>query len=252
MIRAGFIPNYGNFPAAMFYALELGTNFLSEDGKGVKLCTPPIIESLEWTVNFYEKFGLRNLSSLVASFSTGEQHGFIKGDVVYAILDNTFGDQIKMYAPKMNYGVALIPAHPGTKSITSAGAWWFSIPRGARHPKEAWEFLKFVSNKDVQLALFLEEEEEKLLPSNRLVYEDSIFLEYPNIKIYKTQMENATSPTFVPLVHDAFWREYNGAIEAAINNIELPEDALKRAEENIQNELNKAIMYDKYAKKHIK
>jgi len=252
MTKAGFIPNYGNFPAAMFYSLELGAEFLSEDGKRVKLCTPPVIQSLKWTVNFYEKFGLRNLSALVASFSTGEQHGFIKGDVAYAILDNTFGDQIRMYAPEMNYGVALIPTHPGGKSVTSAGAWWFAIPRGAKHPEEVWEFLKFVSSKNVQLTLFLEEKEEKLLPSNRLVYEDSTFLKYPNIRIYKKQMENATSPTFIPFAHDVFWREYTNAVEKVIHNIASPEDALKEAEKNIQNELDKAMIYDEYVKKHIK
>jgi ABC-type glycerol-3-phosphate transport system substrate-binding protein len=252
MIRAGFIPNYSNFPAALFYSLELGAKFLSSDGKKVMLCTPPVVQSFEWTVKFYEKFGLRNLSSLVASFSTGEQHGFIKGDVVYAILDNTFGDQIKLYAPEMNYGVAPIPTYPKSKSITSTGAWWYAIPRGAKHSHEAWKFLKFVSSKNVQLTLFLKEKEEKLLPSNRMVYEDSTFLKCPNTRIYKRQMENAVSPTFIPLAHDAFWREYTSAVEKVIHHVETPKQALKEAEKNIQNELDKAMIYDEYVEKYTK
>ena len=164
------------------------------------------------------------------------------------VLDNTFIDQIKLYNPKLDYGVSIIPSFEGYETSSSSGSWWVAIPKGSKNVEAAWEFIKFSVQKETQL----EESnsmEEILFPANELAANDPAFIKGNKaIRILVDQMEFAHSPTIVPLVHDIFWREIMGALERSIHKIQTPGQALKQAESVIQNQLDQAIDYDNYVR----
>ena len=56
---------------------------------------------------------------------------------------------IEKFAPGLEYGVAPWPAVvPGQTNFTMADCDMLTIPRGAKHPREAWEFIKYVQTRE--------------------------------------------------------------------------------------------------------
>ena len=246
--QVGFIPHYGNLQTPVLMAWQLGAEFLTENGTKVNVDNPQLTQALNWEVEYFNDYPLNQVSSFMAGFGYAEQHGFISEKVVMMVLDNTFIDQIKLYNPKLDYGVSIIPSFEGYETSSSSGSWWVAIPRGSKNVEAAWEFIKFSVQKETQL----EESnsmEEILFPANELAANDPAFIKGNKaIRILVDQMEFAHSPTIVPLVHDIFWREIMGALERSIHKIQTPGQALKQAESVIQNQLDQAIDYDNYVR----
>ncbi|MBI5092685.1 MAG: extracellular solute-binding protein, partial [Candidatus Hydrogenedentes bacterium] len=71
-------------------------------------------------------------------FMTGKIAMKIDGDYVIQTIANTKRD--------LRFGVALAPAPEGKKQIGWCGGWAWIIPRGAKHPEEAWEFIKYLAS----------------------------------------------------------------------------------------------------------
>ena len=89
---------------------------------------------------------IRRLTSSFGSFATPDDP-FMSGKIAI-IFDGVWRyNFIQQFAPGLNYGVAGWPeAQPGIDDFTIADADMLVIPRGAKHPREAWEFLKYVSS----------------------------------------------------------------------------------------------------------
>jgi multiple sugar transport system substrate-binding protein len=246
--QMGFIPHYGNLQTSLLMAWQLGAEFLTNNGTEVNLTNTQMIRALNWEVEFFDEYPLNEISAFMAGFGYADQHGFISEKVAMMVLDNTFIDQINVYKPDLDYGVAVIPTFEGFETASSSGSWWVAIPRGSKNIEAAWEFIKFSVQKDVQL----EEshaQQEVLFPANRHAANDSTFIkENQSIKTLVDMMEFAHSPTIVPMAHDVFWREFLGAREKALHKIQTPEQALRQAEAVIQTQLDQAIKYDEYVR----
>lgn len=252
IIQMGFIPHYGNLQTSILIAFELGAKFLSDDGKKISLTNPEMVKALQWEVDFYNDYSYRQASTFAAGFGYGNQHGFISEKVAMMVLDNTFPEQIKIYNPNLDYGVAMIPTFGNSQTASSSGSWWLAIPRGAKNANAAWEFLKFATNTSTQLNEALKMNV-NLFPSNKKAANDSTFLaKDKSLKIFVKQMDYAFSPSIVPLVHDIFWREFLNAREKALNKIQSPFESLEEAENIIQKRLDEAIEYDEYVRAKVK
>jgi multiple sugar transport system substrate-binding protein len=246
--QMGFIPNYGNLHTSVLMSWQLGAEFLRNDGTEVSLDNPESVRALRWETEFFEKYPVQPVSSFMAGFGYADQHGFLSGKVAMMMLDNTFPDQIKLYKPDLDYGVAVIPTFNGYETATSSGSWWIAIPRGAKNTEAAWEFMKFAVKKETQLRESASQQE-ILFPANKHAANDSSFIRGDNkIQVLVDMMEYAHSPTIVPMAHDIFWREYLGARERAIHRLQTPEQALKQAQNVIQYQLDQAIEYDMYVR----
>jgi ABC-type glycerol-3-phosphate transport system substrate-binding protein len=247
----GFIPNYGNIMTSMLIAWELGAKFLSDDGKTVSLDNPEAVRGLEWTVRFYQDYPRQDVASFMAGFGFADQHGFITEKVAMMVLDNTFPDQIKIYRPDLEYGIALIPTFPGCPTASASGSWWMAIPRGAKNPEAAWQFIKYAAGKQAQLEEVLTMEE-SLFPANRLAAMDTAFNNSTERNIFITGMEYSHSPSIVPMAHDVFWREFFGAQERAVFGLQSPQEALKQGNRVLQGILDEALAYDGYVRGRMK
>jgi multiple sugar transport system substrate-binding protein len=251
IVRMGFIPNYGNLQTSLLMAWQLGARFLTENGTKVTLSNPEMVTGLEWTVKFYDEYPLKDVAGFMAGLGFAEQHGFIAEKVGMMVLDSSFPDQIKAYRPGLDYGVALIPTFKGHPTASSGGSWWVAIPRGAKNPEAAWQFIKHIVSKESQLKE-IEMTEESLFPASRLAAEDPRFMNNREREIFVKQMEYSYSPSIVPLAHDVFWRELMGAQERSIYRLQSPQAALQQGEQFVQSVLDEALAYDSYVRTRMK
>jgi len=249
--RIGYIPNYGNLETSFVMALELGAEFKNSAGKKVNLTDTKVIKAFNEELELFNGNSVEEVNAFMGSFGYGSQHGFISGKIGMMILDNTFIDQIKLYNPELNYGVAEIPAFEGTGTKSSTGSWWYAIPRGAKNKKAAWEFIKYCVRNDVQLEESLSMEQ-SLFPANVKTASSQEFLkEHFAMGIFDKQMQNTKSKVIFPLIHDVFWREFSMARERILYKKQTPYDALKQAEKTIQSNLDRAIEYDNYVQSKL-
>jgi multiple sugar transport system substrate-binding protein len=243
----GFSPGHGDLPTAIVQAWQLGAEILIENGRRVSLTNPATVRALEWVTDFHKEYDMEQVSAFIAGFGYAEQHAFLSDKVAMMMLPNTYTDYINDYRPGMDYSVSIIPTFPGKKSASASGSWWLGIPKGSKHPQEAWEFMKYMVDKDSQLAE-AKNQSESLFPANRPAAYSPEFMTDSTTRIFVEQMEVAHSPAIVPLVHGVFWREYLGARERAVKGLQKPKEALAQAERQIQIELDKAVVYDEYVR----
>jgi len=249
MLRMGFIPTYGNIQMFMLMAWQQGATFLSDDGTQIHVADSSVARALQWVQRFYAEYDQRDVAAFLGGLGFADQHGFIAGKIAMMILDSSFPDQIRAYKPTLDYGVAMVPTFPGHPTASVSGSWWLGIPRGAKHPEEAWQFIKHAVTKESQL-LEIEKTEESLFPANRFAAEDPRFMNTPAREVFVRMMEYSHSPSIVPLVHDVFWREIVGAQERVIHKLQSPDAALRQAENQIQAMLDEARDYDLYVHTH--
>jgi multiple sugar transport system substrate-binding protein len=224
--------------------------FTDPQKEKVLFANEQMVELLNYVLEANQDVPLRDQLAFVAGFGYGDQHAFTSGRLAMMILPGNFPDHIAAYRPGLDYGVSIIPSFEGLPTASSTATWWMAIPRGAKHPRAAWEFIKFVIDKEVQLQT-LQAMDETLFPANRLAAMDASFLYKDYNQIFLEQLNYAHSTTLVPLAHDTFWREFTNAIERVVHGKQQAWDALKQAELIIQNELNRAVAYDHYVREHM-
>ena len=243
----GFSPGHGDLSTVIVQAWQLGAEISVDNGARVSLTNPAMIQALEWVTNFSKEYDMDKVRAFIAGFGYAEQHAFISDKVAMMMLPNTYTDYISDYRPDMKYTVSLIPTFPGKLSASASGSWWLGIPKGSKHPREAWEFMKYMVDKNTQLAES-KNQSESLFPTSRLAAYSPEFMTDTTTKIFVKQMEVAHSPAIIPLVHGVFWREFLGAREQAVKGSLSPREALEVAERQIQLELDKAVEYDQYVR----
>jgi ABC-type glycerol-3-phosphate transport system substrate-binding protein len=124
------------------------------DGKGrITLDSPENIEAFDWIESYPRRFGAKQLMSFRDGFGnfTSPQNPFFTGRVAMVIQGPWIYNFIRNYAPPdFEWGVAAFPSadparNPGV-AIVDADV--LVIPAGARHPKEAFEFLRYVNSRE--------------------------------------------------------------------------------------------------------
>jgi len=144
--RVGFNPSIGNLG---FYTLAWlnGAEFLDDEGNLV-LNSPETIEALEFMVDLVNRYGQREMSAFTATFGSGATDPFLAGQVSMIAQNNTFGAQIRRFAPDVNFGVAPLPNNDSPASWSNG----FSIEIAAStdNPDAAWRFMEYVMSAEVQ------------------------------------------------------------------------------------------------------
>jgi len=108
--------------------------------------------------SYTRRYGLDAVQSFTSGFGNfaSPQNPFYAGKIAMEFQGVWMDNYVGQFAPGMEYGVAPWPtAAPGLDNFTVADLDVLAIPRGARHPREAWEFIKFMCfNKEQQINAF--------------------------------------------------------------------------------------------------
>jgi multiple sugar transport system permease protein len=155
--QIGFVPMYGN-SALYLFGWQNGGEFLSADGKTCTLNDPPIVEALEWITSVYDAVGgVQKVDGFTSTFQGGDLDPLLTGKVAMMISGNWVLNNIATYRPDMRFSVAPAPVpawrlEAAAKDpefppyITWSGGFSWAIPRGARHPELAWQFIRWMSS----------------------------------------------------------------------------------------------------------
>jgi len=142
--QVGFIPNYGNSWLYIYGWLNGGT-FLSEDVRTCRLNEPAIVDALVYMTEIYDLMGgAEAVTAFQSALQTGDLDPFVSGKVAMKIDGDWFMPEIGNNRREMRFGVVAPPAPEGKPRFGWCGGWAYVIPRGAEHPEEAWEFIKYL------------------------------------------------------------------------------------------------------------
>lgn len=217
------------------------------DGKNVTIGTDPAnLTTFRWLGGFSKTYGLQAVRRLTSSFGSlaSPEDPFMSGQVAMVIDGVWRSHFIHQFAPGMKYGVAGWPeALPGVSDFTVADSDMLVIPRGAKHPREAWAFLSYVSSpnlaaqrledlRGVELLCYLQEK------ASPLAQWSPYFAAHhpnPDIQVFRRLAE---SPHAIHAPAMGIWEEYQRELNTAFDEVRLeiesPQVALRKCQDRVQ------------------
>jgi len=112
---------------------------------------PRNIKAWEWVVSFTEGYRPEVLQAFSSSFGSAfdsPQNAFLSGKVAMVVQGVWMANFIRFNNPSLQWGCGPMPAGFDTQGqpVTVAEMDVITIPRGCKHPDEAWEVIKFLNS----------------------------------------------------------------------------------------------------------
>jgi ABC-type glycerol-3-phosphate transport system substrate-binding protein len=122
------------------------------DGTDITFNSPENLAAFRWIQSYASRYGaaeLRRFQSGIAGNFASPQNAFFTGRVAMVLQGVWMANFISQYAPELEWGAAPFPAAvPGMENVTIAECDSICIPSGARHPEQAFEFLRFLCSQE--------------------------------------------------------------------------------------------------------
>jgi ABC-type glycerol-3-phosphate transport system substrate-binding protein len=124
------------------------------DGDKLTMNAPLNVKAFEWIASFGKKIGSQPMQNFASGFGNfaSPQDAFMADKVASELHGVYKANYIRLYNPKMHW-FAMPFVHPASRpdlaNRSALGTDLYMIPRGAKHPKEAFEFLKYMQRQDV-------------------------------------------------------------------------------------------------------
>lgn len=148
IVQLGFLPGEpGWWPWA--WGFWFGGRLWDGDST-VTIQSEPNLAAMRWVASYAQRYGNEQLKKFTGGFGSfsSPQNAFLSGLVAMELQGVWMHNFIEKYAPGMEWGAAPFPsAVPGLDSVTIVEADVLVIPRGARHPDQAFAFIAFVQSR---------------------------------------------------------------------------------------------------------
>lgn len=150
--QVGIIPwnQYGGANSMLTWGYSYGGSFWEQGTNNVTPDDPLIVEALAWMVKSAQSIGGADAVSIAPPSLSA--HPFSTGNLGMACMVTPNLVQVKQLNPSLEIGATLLPYQPPGATKGGQGAWlggWSGfIPRSAKQPDAAWEFLKWFSVSD--------------------------------------------------------------------------------------------------------
>jgi multiple sugar transport system substrate-binding protein len=150
---AGFLPLEPGW-TLNFTPIWFGGNWWDDKNKRFRFTDPRVVEAFKWVQSYSQRLGTGAMSSFRSGLGNFDspQNAFFAQTVATEQQGTFFANFIQSEAPALagNWTVAPFPSNdPGLKDVTICGSDMLTIPRGAKHPQEAFEFIAYVTRQDV-------------------------------------------------------------------------------------------------------
>lgn len=155
--KIGFLPGepgWWNWSWGYFFGGKLwdGVSRITTD-------TPENVRAFEWIQSFSKRFG----ADAITSYHSGQQfnsptNGFMAGTIAMEMQGVWMHNFLVKFGPQIHANAAPFPYpedRPDLANTTVVDSDVLVIPRGARHVKEAFEFVRYVQRQDVMEKLCL-------------------------------------------------------------------------------------------------
>jgi multiple sugar transport system substrate-binding protein len=147
---AGFVPlNFWEELGPYDLAHAWGAKWFNAQNQPVLATDPGWATAFEWQKQLVDWYGYDNIQKFFATYSPAEfsaTNAFENGKVAL-MFDGEWRTQfIKAEHPELNYGTTFFPAAvPSAYGSGRVGGTIIGIPKGSKHPQDAWLLVKFLS-----------------------------------------------------------------------------------------------------------
>jgi multiple sugar transport system substrate-binding protein len=144
---SGTLTRVGHLPQTFQYYIPLfgGSLYDARNGR-VTLNTPENLRALTYMVETRKKLGLDRVLRFQSGLPTdsGASWPFIGGSYGMTVDGEWRVEQLRRYAPHLEYRTVPVPPAKGGKPLSSFSMVnYLIIPKGARDPEGAWEFMRY-------------------------------------------------------------------------------------------------------------
>ena len=146
IVRMGMIPwaQYGPANSIFTWGWAFGGDFYDPKTGRVTAENPRVVKAMEWMTTWAKKYDVTRVNAFSSGFGSREQNPLYTGQVAMTLLHISGLEEIKQYAPNLDYGLGCIPAPTdGERHSSWVGGWCMAIPKGSRRADEAWEFISW-------------------------------------------------------------------------------------------------------------
>jgi len=234
ILQMGFLPpepGWWHYGWGSFWGGKLW-----DGGTKIQIDSEPYVKAFTWIRRYAENYGVKSLQNFRSSFGnfSSPQNPFMSEQVAMVLQGVWMANYIFQNNPKLDWAAAPFPTvKAGDPPVTFAGSDMLMIPRGARHPKEAFEFIRYVQRQGPMERLCLSHR--KNSPLRRV--SDSFYKKHENPYIRMFQ-QIAWSPNAVHQPKMSVWNEYNSELFNAFERVWLlqatPQEALSAVKARIQ------------------
>ncbi len=206
--------------------------------------SPENVQALTWFESYPKKYGLENMRTFGSSFGnfSSPQNPFLAGQIAMVLQGVWLYNFIDKYAPTLEWGAAPFPAWDPEKypDVTIAEGDILCIPRGARHPREAFEFIKYVNSQGPMEKLCLGQRKFSPLA----VMSDDFIKRHPN-RYIETFIRLAKSPNARSTPRLVVWTEYQDEMNVAYGQVfsllVSPSKALDTVQQRVQARFDRVL-----------
>ena len=263
--RMGFVPLYGQGWLYLWSWQEDG-EVMSADGRRCTLGNPQTVKALSALVSWYDALGgVDAINAFSGGFGSDAQDPFITGKLAMRVEGDGFMNSVARYNPDLDFAAAPVPvpaerlhhsgrfAHDSTW-VTWSGGHSFAVPRGAKHPREAWKFMQWFNSPEASLigaraqAAYARNKGRLYVPplfanvpANRLVFDafkSSLPPKYIRAKTVSTDLLPQTRFRPVTFVGQRLWDEQVRAVDRALRHSQTPQQSLEAGQVAVQSELD--------------
>ncbi len=160
--RAGFLPSMPDWWPYSWPIMFGGTLYDAAANRAV-FTDPATVAAYEWVQGCPRRLGLRESSEFGHAYSRSyhtAQDPFISGRVAMIVQGPWIANFIRRCGPGLDYGAASLPVAESIldpeRPVGLLEADVLMIPRGCRHPEEAFGFVRFMQRPEIQEMLATE------------------------------------------------------------------------------------------------
>lgn len=269
----GFVPNFGN-SWLYLYALQNNANFISRDGKTCTLDSKEAEEALAFMKKGYDIIGGYERFNAYQSGALGKENDpFVSGQIAMKIDGDWILNDLSKFGPTLELGVAPPPvpddrfnrsgrfAAEKDVNATWSGGFCYSIPTGAKHIGDAWNFIKWACSKEAALMdareqsswerlegrAFIPRQSANIEANEALFKEfkpaDKKFADALKVHIQLMPASKMRPPTFAGQL---LWDEHVRAVENACTGRMTVKEALLDGQRKVQRELDQVYGVTRY------
>ena len=152
---AGFMPSS---PGWWHWAWSSFFGGAIVDGDKIQVNSPENIRAFTWIQSYSKRFGAKEVQSFQSGFGNfaSPQDPFMSGKTATELNGVWKGNYINVYKPGLKWFAVPFPYPEDHRELAGHSCLSqdvLAIPRDAKHPKEAFEFIKFVQRQDVMEGL---------------------------------------------------------------------------------------------------
>ena len=194
---------------------------------------PQNLDAYRWVASYSKRYGVEELRRFQSGFSNNyatPQNAFFSERVAMVLQGVWLSNVISQFAPTLEWAAAPFPsAVPGLDNVTIAECDAIAIPAGARHPDEAFEFIRYLCSQEGIEMLCMAQQ--KFTPL-KAVSPDFI-AKHPN-KYISLFIDLARSPNAYYAPPLSMWFEYSDEIASAFDQLMYDLDTPENACANVQ------------------